>query len=86
MPKFTKLDANRLQITKEIVPETIISDYTYDDLVTTVANLQAQKDSFNTDIDQKIADAQANVDAADNLGIVAVPLEMAVPLKEASLN
>lgn len=71
-PQFTKLDENTLQITTTVTPEEVVQTYVYDDLVSILTSLQGQKDDFNTDIDQKIADAQANVDAADGLGIVPV--------------
>lgn len=71
-PQFAKLNANTIQITKEVVPATVVETYVYNDLVHTLATLQQQKDDFNAQIDQQIADAQANVDAADQLGIEAV--------------
>lgn len=89
MPKqFAKLDANTLQITTVVTPPTVVATYVYNDLVAALANLQAQKDAFNTDIDQKIADAQANVDAANNLGLVAVSdsVEESQSIQEAKIK
>lgn len=71
---FAKIDANTIQITTMVVPQEVVQTYVYDDLVSILTGLQAQKDAFNTDIDQKIADAQANLDAADGLDIVALPV------------
>lgn len=87
MPKgFAKLDANTLEITKTVVPQTIVETYTYDDLAALVTNLQAQKDAFNADIDSQIADAQANVDAANDLGIVALPISASPTLRDTIAN
>lgn len=68
--QYTKLDNHTLQITEQVTPPVQVSTYVYDDLVSAVTTLQTQKTVFNTDIDQKIADAQALVTEADNLGIV----------------
>lgn len=84
-PTFTKVDANTLQITTDVTPQQVVATYVYDDLVTILADLQSQKDAFNVDIDQKIADAQANVDAANTLGIVAVT-EIAQPISQISVK
>lgn len=68
--QYAKLDDHTLQITVQENPPVEVSTYIYDDLVSAVTALQAQKTAFNTDIDAKIASAQALVTEADTLGIV----------------
>lgn len=78
MKNYERLDANTLKIIKPVEVQEEISTYQYQDLVTRVLNLQTQKDSFNADIDAQITDAQAAVDAANSLGIIA---EVATPIE-----
>ncbi len=73
---FVKVDENTLKITEEVVVKPAVSTYTYNDLVSNLANLKIQKATFNTEIDHKIIDAQELIDAADGLGIVAVQVEI----------
>lgn len=68
--QYAKLDDHTLQITVQENPPVQVSTYIYDDLVNAVTALQAQKTTFNTDIDAKITAAQVLVTEADNLGIV----------------
>lgn len=73
--QYEKLDDNTLQITKEVITPAIVETYVYDDLVSKLSTLQAQKDAFNADIDQQIADAQADVDAANSFNLVSVQVQ-----------
>lgn len=72
MPQYTKVDANTIQITVQPVVAPVTSTYLYNDLQANLANLQAEKISWNAAQDAKIATAQALVTAADGLGIVAI--------------
>lgn len=73
--QYAKLDDNTLQITKEVITPAIVETYVYDDLVSKLSTLQAQKDAFNADVDQQIADAQADVDAANSFNLVSVQVQ-----------
>lgn len=71
-PEYEKLDANTLKITKEVTPAIEVSTYIYNDLVSMLGTLQAEKTSYNQEVDAKIAELQSHIDAADSLGIKAV--------------
>lgn len=79
---FQKIDDNTLEIIETTVFDNEIknSTYVYNDLVTARDNLIAQKASSNADFDQKIADAQAVIDEANNLGIIPVVLVETTPV------
>lgn len=75
MQQFSKLDDNTLQITDDVVIKPAVSTYLYNDLIAMRDSLVNQKSSFDKIQDGKIASAQALVDAADSLGIVATKEE-----------
>lgn len=69
---FTKLDDNTLQATTiPVTPEPVTNTYDYDFLQQQLIDIQAQKDRDNAARDAELAEVQALIDAADQLGITA---------------
>lgn len=71
--EYTKADNNTLKIT-DTTPNTVVETYMYQDLISKRNDLITSRDSLVDSFNKQIATIQADIDAADQLQIVAVPL------------
>ena len=80
MKNYEKLDENTLKIT-EVIPQTRVETYIYQDLVARKDRLVNQKALFITKIDQDIADADMAISQANSLGVKTMVTEAVINQK-----